>query len=215
MKLVLVADTHCYEPDLPSGDVLVHAGDFLSSGHPSEAHLAAKWLGRQSRKFEHVVCIAGNHDWAFERMGQRGTQDLFNQYASNVTYLLDSSINIGGKNFYGSPWQPEFNNWAFNAARGPDIKKYWDMIPDSGQVDVLITHGPPYGICDQSLPGRSEHFGCSDLARQIEISQPLVHVFGHIHGGYGTHEKSGTTYFNASQVNEAYRNIRTPWEVEI
>ena len=51
--------------------------------------------------------------------------------------------------FYGSPWQPEFHGWAFNLKRGEEIRKVWEKIPD--EVDVLITHGPPYGAVQHAL----------------------------------------------------------------
>jgi len=216
VRLVLISDTHCYEPEITEeGDVLIHAGDFLLSGNKREADLAGAWLGRQAKKFENVVCIAGNHDWAFYHMGEKLTQNFFYSFGTNIHYLQDSSINIDGKNFYGSPVQPEFCNWAFNVPRGAAIRKYWDMIPDAGLVDCLLTHGPPMGILDQSLPGKSENLGCEDLAKKVEISKPLLHVFGHIHGSYGKRTYRGIQFFNASVVNEAYKVVNKPWVVEI
>lgn len=44
---------------------------------------------------------------------------------TNCTYLEDSGTVIEGIRFYGSPWQPEFFGWAFNAKRGGDI----DRVP--------------------------------------------------------------------------------------
>lgn len=217
MKIVLISDTHCYEPDIrEEGDVLVHAGDFLSAGSRAEAEKAAKWFAGVAKRFNSAVCIAGNHDWSFYHLGLDATQALFSQYGDNIHYLLDSSINIDGKNFYGSPWQPEFCNWAFNVARGAAIKKYWDMIPDAGLVDVLITHGPPRGIGDQASPRHgTEHLGCDDLARQVEISQPFIHVFGHIHGGHSRTIHKNTVHYNASICDEAYRPVNKPWIVEL
>ncbi len=58
---------------------------------------------------------------------------------------------IEGLKFYGSPWQPTFHNWAFNLDRGEEIKKVWDKIPND--TDVLITHGPPFGILDKTVEG--------------------------------------------------------------
>jgi Icc-related predicted phosphoesterase len=130
--------------------------------------------------------------------------------------LENSSVNIDGKTFWGSPVQPEFCNWAFNVPRGPEIKKYWDGIPDSGLVDVLVTHGPPMGILDQAAPHRgSDNLGCEDLMKQVEISKPLVHVFGHIHGGAGQQDYRGTRFVNASVVNEAYRVVNPPRVLDI
>ncbi|MCK4490026.1 MAG: hypothetical protein KAU23_07180 [Anaerolineales bacterium] len=51
---------------------------------------------------------------------------------------------IDGTKFYGSPWQPWFYDWAFNLQRGPEIRSKWELIPEG--IDILITHGPPYGI---------------------------------------------------------------------
>jgi Icc-related predicted phosphoesterase len=217
MKIVLISDTHCYEPEIrEEGDVLVHAGDFLLSGSRAEAEKAAQWFAREAKKFSHAVCIAGNHDWFFSKLGEAGTQDFFAQYGDNIHYLENTSVNIDGKNFYGSPMTPTFFDWAFMADRGKPIREYWDMIPDAGLVDVVLTHGPAMGILDQASPKyNSEHCGCEDLARQVEISKPIVHAFGHIHGSYGTRTYHNTQFFNCSQVNEAYQLVNKPWVVEI
>lgn len=208
MRLVLISDTHTFHEQVavPEGDVLVHCGDMGLRGNPQEIQPCLDWLNDQPHK--HVVAIAGNHDWAFQKWPQQ-------LKLGRIDYLENSSVNIDGKNFYGSPVQPEFMNWAFNVARGKAIKEYWDMIPDAGLVDVLLTHGPPMGILDQSSPGKSDHLGCEDLANQVFRSKPLVHVFGHIHGGYGSRENSRIKFFNASQVNEAYKIVNKPWVVDI
>jgi Icc-related predicted phosphoesterase len=176
-------------------------------GSVREVQRCLDWLDAQP--FEHVIAIAGNHDWAFQRQPEQ-------LKLGRINYLENSSVNIEGKNFYGSPVQPEFCNWAFNVTRGPAIKRFWDMIPDAGLVDVLITHGPPRGFLDYQNPRwENNHLGCEDLAKQIEISLPKVHVFGHIHGGYGEREHKGIHLFNASVVNEAYKVRNAPWVVEI
>lgn len=46
---------------------------------------------------------------------------------------------------YGSPWQPEFCDWAFNCSRGSEIRSKFDSIPTDVPIDILVTHGPPYG----------------------------------------------------------------------
>jgi Icc-related predicted phosphoesterase len=209
MKIVLISDTHTFHKQvkIPECDVLIHAGDMGLEGTFWEINKCLHWLNNQPAK--HIVAIAGNHDWAFIR-------DPKMLEIGRINYLENSSVNIDGVNFYGSPVQPEFCGWAFNVPRGPEIKKYWDMIPDAGLVDVLITHGPPMGILDYQNPKWGDnHLGCEDLAKQVTISVPKIHVFGHIHGGYG-HKKIGQTdYFNASQVNEAYNVVNKPFEVEI
>ena len=217
LKLVLISDTHCHTPEIKvEGDVLIHAGDFLSSGRRQEAEGAARWFAEQAKHFKKAVCIAGNHDWFFYELGLNGTQDFFSQYGENIHYLLDSSINIDGANLYGSPWQPEFCNWAFNVPRGAAIKKYWDMIPEAGMVDVLITHGPPMGILDRAYPKRlSQHLGCEELLLRVQDSVPLLHVFGHIHGGYGSEIVGQTHFVNAAVCDEMYRVANAPHVISI
>jgi len=205
MRLVLLSDTHTLHDQVivPDGDVLVHAGDMGLAGTQDEIQLTLDWLNAQPHK--HVVCIAGNHDWAFQK---KVPVDL-----GRVEYLEDSSTNIDGLLFYGSPWQPEFCAWAFNVPRG-HLKPYWDMIPET--VDVLITHGPPHGVLDTSAPGKyAQTLGCEDLRIRVQDVKPKVHVFGHIHGGYGATERGETQYFNAAVCNERYRVTNVPWVVDL
>ena len=102
---------------------------------------------------------------------------------------------------YGSPWTPEFCRWAFNLPRGEALRRVWSRIPDS--TDILITHGPPHGRGDLTL--HSSHFGCRDLLHEIQHRiKPRVHVYGHIHEGYGTSFDGQTLYVNASNLDLGY-----------
>jgi Icc-related predicted phosphoesterase len=108
--------------------------------------------------------------------------------------------------FYGSPWQPWFLNWAFNLQRGKEIQEKWDLI--SNDVDVLITHGPAFGILDRNING--ENAGCENLLSKIEEIRPKVHVCGHIHEGYGQTVRHSIKFINASVNNERYRPTNNP-----
>jgi Icc-related predicted phosphoesterase len=211
MKLVLLSDTHTFHNQVvvPEGDVLVHAGDMCLEGSVKEAQSCLDWLNKQPHK--HVVAIAGNHDWAFALLARKVLLNF-----GRIIYLQNSSANIDGVNFYGSPVQPEFCDWAFNVPRGPKIKKYWDMIPEAGMVDVLITHGPPMGILDQAAPHRgSDHLGCEELMERVKEVVPLVHVFGHIHGSAGSKIVGQTHFVNASVVDESYKIVNSPRVISI
>lgn len=48
------------QPELPDGDLLLHAGDLTQSGSFEELQMQIDWLHSQPRKFK--VVIAGNHD---------------------------------------------------------------------------------------------------------------------------------------------------------
>ena len=208
IRIVCISDTHGQHAKLsvPDGDILIHAGDFMAFGDtPKEIADFNHWLGKQAYWFK--IVTAGNHDLMFERHPGAARELL-----GNAIYLENSGIEVAGLKIWGSPVQPEFNNWAFNVARGEAIRGYWKMIPAG--TDVLVTHGPPFGVLDKSHPS-SAHLGCEELAKAVEQIKPRLHVFGHIHGGYGSITGDGTRFVNASVVNEAYQLIHQPQVVEI
>ncbi|MCL7421771.1 MAG: hypothetical protein M8364_12785 [Methylobacter sp.] len=129
----------------------------------------------------------------------------------NAIYLEDSGIEIDGVKFWGSPWQPFFCNWAFNLPRGPKLAAVWAKIPED--IDVLITHTPPYGILDKIDDGES--VGCEDLSEALKRVKPKIHVFGHIHESYGVLEQDGTIYVNASLNNGYYHLVNAPIVVDL
>jgi Icc-related predicted phosphoesterase len=201
MRLVLISDTHGLHNrlgPLPEGDILIHAGDFMNAGYdPSEAVLFNRWLGQQP--FEYRIVCAGNHDRLFENL-----PDVARSLLTNGIYLEESGITVGGLSFWGSPYTPEFLSWAFMYLRGDRAKEHWDRIPD--KLDVLITHGPPYGVLDQTTP-EGEHLGCEELLRAVGVKKPRIHVFGHIHGGAGCFSDGTTQFVNAAYLNEAYKPL--------
>lgn len=208
MKIVAISDTHNKHAllQLPLGDVLVHAGDVSGRGNEKEILDFLNWFAKQPHK--HKIFIAGNHDFYFEKYPQT---EIYKTLRSEVIYLNDSGITLEGVNFWGSPVQPWFYDWAFNRRRGPEIKKHWDLIP--ANTNVLITHGPPLGILDRTVTG--QHVGCEDLLAAIEKVKPHYNVFGHIHEAYGVLEKKGTIYINASVLNENYRLVNEPVVFEV
>jgi predicted phosphohydrolase len=191
MRIVAVADTHLYEADLgtlPPGDVLIHAGDLLRGGRLAELHAAAGWLQGQSHP--HKVFVAGNHDWCFARQPDEARAVL----GPDIIYLQDSEKVISGVRFWGSPWQPAYNNWAFNLPRGEPLAAKWRLIPAG--IDVLITHGPPAGIGDQA--GMDQREGCADLLTALERVRPVLHLFGHIHQDGGLWRVGQTWFANVT-----------------
>ena len=207
-RIVFISDTHNYHKyvQLPKGEILVHAGDISGQGKPEEVGPFFDWLEEKSKEFEHIIFIAGNHDMSFEYK-HPWLQSWLSKLPANVHYLEDSEIVIDGIKFYGSPWQPEFFDWAFNLPRGKELANKWAQIPKD--TDVLITHGPPYGICDYTLRDNI-HVGCADLLDRVFLIQPKIHVFGHIHEGYGYKVLNGTTFINASTCNLRYSPDNDP-----
>src|SRR5262245_58128712 len=135
MRIVAVADTHLYHGELrvPAGDLFIHAGDMCRRGDLGELERAAGWI--RSLPHTHKIVVAGNHDWAFVDEPERARELL----GPDVVYLQDSEATIAGVRIWGSPWQPEFCDWAFNLPRGPALAEKWALIPRG--IDVLVTHG--------------------------------------------------------------------------
>lgn len=203
MRIICISDTHSRHDhmEVPPGDILIHAGDATMSGRAEEIIKFNHWLGQLPHPYK--ILIAGNHDWLFET-----EPALAEGLITNAHYLRDSSVEIEGLKFYGSPWQPRFMHWAFNLSRGEEIKRKWDLIPDN--TDVLITHGPPHGILDlvpRDSLGSHENTECEELLLAVRKVKPKLHVFGHIHEGYGVARKSGITFVNACVCDAAYRPV--------
>jgi len=202
MRLVITSDTHGRHDlinDLPDGDVFVHAGDFMNSGlHPEEIISFNRWLAKQP--IEHKLVCGGNHDRLFQL-----SRLLARELLTDATYLENTGVSIGGISFWGSPYTPEFLNWAFMYRRGAEAERVWAQIPTG--LDVLITHGPPYGILEQTAAG-GEDLGCVELLKAVKAKKPRVHIFGHIHGGAGTFENGDTRFINAAYLDEQYRQAK-------
>lgn len=184
MRLVCISDTHSLHrriPEIPDGDVLIHAGDCLGAGTLDDVADLNDWLG--SLPHQYKIVIAGNHDAAFQE-----TPDLARETLTNAIYLEDSGVDIEGVQFWGSPWTPPFMNWWFMLDRGQPLYEKWSLIPDN--TDVLITHGPPKNVGDEvSLGFRCFNAGCVDLSHRIDKLSLKAHVFGHIHEGYGEYRR--------------------------
>lgn len=215
MKITLISDTHnkhkLITDDLPGGDLLIHAGDISSMGYEHEIREFCKWYNSLDN-YTNKVFIAGNHDWGFQINTEKVKEIL--DFYGNITYLQDNEVLVGEKlvSVYGSPWQPEFYNWAFNLPRkGDELKEKWDNIPSN--TDILITHGPAYGYVDKVI-GRVENLGCELLTERIKQIKPKIHVCGHIHSGYGYTFDGDTHYINASVLNESYVYYNRPLTID-
>jgi Icc-related predicted phosphoesterase len=209
-SIVIISDTHNKHKhlgELPSADMIIHCGDMTSVGKEHEIHNFMKWFSNLN-KYKYKICVAGNHDWLYERNSILAKSLVPN----NVIYLEDNGVEIEGIKFYGTPVQKHFYNWAFN--RDPNILKlHWEAIPDD--TDVLITHSPPYNILDYVIWNNS-HEGDPSLYNEVtKRIKPIVHCFGHIHGGRGIVEINETTFINACNLDEDYNCIHEPILLEI
>lgn len=206
MRIVCLSDTHGLhgQIEVPEGDILLHAGDLTRSGHLEELREAGDWL--RSLPHRHKLVIAGNHDFCLEQQPEKARALL-----QGLTYLKDEGYDCEGLQIYGSPWQPWFHDWAFNLRRGEPLRKIWAKIPP--RADIVVTHGPPQGILDRCFDGRE--VGCQDLLERLEVVQPKLHVFGHIHEAYGQQRVGETLYVNASSCNLRYQANQKPIVIDM
>jgi Icc-related predicted phosphoesterase len=226
LKITLISDTHAKHnqvtKDLPGGDILIHAGDFMTSGYsPYEAEEFFKWFNAID-SYETKIFIAGNHDRIMQT-DPAWVEMVLDRYHS-IDYLQDEEwvLYFDGPNgdmpeenvrIYGTPWQPEFYDWAFNLPRNSEeMKTRWDAIPSN--TDILVTHGPAFGYLDIPGGGQNIRVGCEMLRHRVDEIRPKIHVFGHIHGSYGHYFNGHTHFFNASVLNERYAYANLPFNVE-
>jgi hypothetical protein len=110
--IVCISDLHEHPVDVPACDLLLIAGDVsfafkgdLASKHAYLAGDFKRWLDRVPAA--EVVLVAGNHDQSIEAWGVPD--------GLRCHYLQDSGIELFGLRIWGTPWQPWFHDWAFNA----------------------------------------------------------------------------------------------------
>ncbi|CAJ0964004.1 unnamed protein product [Ranitomeya imitator] len=129
--------------------------------------------------------------------------------------------------------QPWFYGWGFNLPRGQALLDKWNLIPEA--TDILITHGPPldlasrrtdliqegevlevnYGFLDW-VPKKLQRVGCVELLNTVQRRvQPRLHVFGHIHEGYGVMADGTTTYVNSSVCTVNYQPVNPPIVIDL
>jgi Icc-related predicted phosphoesterase len=211
MRVVTTADIHGHLPEVPPCDVLVIAGDITPLAD-HEVGFQAQWLDTDLRAWlevvpaGHVIAVAGNHDFVFERAADRVPELPW-------TYLRDSDCTIDGVRFWGSPWTPWFMDWAFNAPRDDEAEQFlterYATCPDD--VDVIVLHGPPIGYGDRT--GRGVDAGSTAALELIDRRAAQLCVFGHIHEGRGEWRRGSTTLANVTYVDLAYRPIDAPLTV--
>lgn len=206
MKIVTISDTHTYKPEIPDGDILLHAGDATYRGLEGEVREFGEWF--QSLPHKYKIFVPGNHDLSFESNPLKASEWFYERRNDlNTHILIDQFIEIEGLKIWGTPWQPWFGSWAFNIKKESDMKEKWDMMPNN--TDIMIVHGPPYGVLDQCQDG--SRVGSKTLKDKIRNSNLKLVVCGHIHENYGVkYLKKNTIIANSSICTLSYRPVNKP-----
>jgi len=199
--IVCTSDLHKHLVDIPECDLLLIAGDVshgfgddLAAMHAFLAGDFKDWLDAVPAR--EAVLVAGNHDKSIQAWGVPD--------GLRCHYLQDAEIELLGLRIWGTPWQPWFGDWAYNAPRSDGevfLATKFDRIPAG--IDIVVAHGPPRGCGDRTH--RGAHVGSTALAAALERVEPRLTLTGHIHEAYGRYRLGSLEVINASHVDQSYR----------
>lgn len=215
MIIDCIADLHGFFPKLDGGDLLIVAGDLTASDTPQQHLQFVDWC--RYLPYRKIIVIAGNHDMFLQNIKSK----YFGMpvYHDHCEYLCDSGTEFEGLKIWGSPCSLIFEDinprcTAFTGTE-KDLAEKFALIPD--EIDILITHTPPFGILD-GIPmedGSLYHVGSKSLALKVGKMKnpPQLWIVGHIHEAYGedlpTRDKP-CKIINCSHVNKHYQPVNKP-----
>ncbi|WYZ41485.1 hypothetical protein EsH8_V_000380 [Colletotrichum jinshuiense] len=212
-RILIISDTHGADSlpgseSLCPVDVAIHCGDLTEESKLAEFHSAVKLIKAIDAPLKLV--IAGNHDWTLdtpifkkkidEMQGPVDMDLVRREYGDfgEARRVLNSAVDDDDAGFvfldegthtftlangalmsvYASPHTPSAEDWGFQY--DPREGHQWDV---GGDVDVVVTHGPPEGVMDRTAPG--SRIGCPGLFGAVARAKPRLHCFGHVHRGWG------------------------------
>ncbi len=206
MKIWFISDTHCEHEGLkvPEVDAVIHCGDESIHGNAwmnePEARKFFEWYS--ALEIPTKIFVPGNHSTAIEQGLIRGSD------YPDVRFLIHESMQWNNLKIFGSPYTPDFFDWAYMKPRS-ELDIVWQSIPDD--IDILITHGPPKGILDVTADmytGEPVHVGSKSLMRHVkERIRPRIHAFGHIHDEPGINNFGKITRGSSQFINCACCNL--------
>jgi len=221
MHITAISDLHGVLPAIDPCDLLLIGGDICPHfardiGSPADIHGQAIWLDTALRHWldtlpaTHVVAVAGNHDFVFERAPELVPHNL------RWHFLLHATVSLDGLLIWGAPYQLPFYDWAFNRPEY-ELARHYAAIPPT--ADILLSHGPPQGygdlVANPRSPFAGQHVGSPSLAQVIHLYHPPVVVTGHIHSARGIYAAGPTTVINASILNEDFAHCHPPFSFKL
>lgn len=233
MKITCTGCMHGEYPELPGGDLLIITGDITGSDKIPQWTDFYYWLILQPYRMK--IYIAGNHDRFLKSIMTHSLNKEILEIAgeavlSDVVYLCDDGIEFEGIKIWGSPWTYRFPGinkhcMAFTLKNEQELAKKFALIPED--TDILITHGPPVTYLD-SVPRKNggmeayESVGSGSLLQRVRQIKPRLHVFSHVHEGYGRMtmkypgygDENNMEVVNCSHMNGDYDPVNPPITVE-
>lgn len=232
IRVVCISDTHNSRPELPPGDILIHAGDLTENGSFDEIQRELRWLSSQPHRYK--VLVAGNHDVLLDEKFIEGhperrygtSQKKGDLYWGSVIYLQNSFITLDFPQtqhgaaeserrqiteLTSSPARrlmvygsPFTPQYGTSAFQYSPDPQFWTkmLAPLRTNPEILVTHGPP----KFHLDARDFHrAGCPYLGVEVAGIRPRLHVFGHIHASYGREDAV------LDSMQRSYEDVMVGW----
>ena len=223
-------------------DVVGIAGDIVPLEVQNDTVKSVVWFTRkfvpwaENLNCQKVLLVGGNHDFFLQRIVSdyfknstfKDDKDYIESSSAEliksklilpkkIVYLQDTVYSFNHVKFYGTPWCPDLQNWAFYKSHS-DLEKVFNKIPDD--CDVLITHAPGTendmgtSMWNPGMP----MYGCHELTDKVKESNIKLWVAGHVHTG--NHKPSllsngRTKIVNVSLKDENYKVSFEPLVIEI
>jgi Icc-related predicted phosphoesterase len=203
MRVCVISDTHLGHSalDIPKCDLLIHCGDFSNSGTQRDISLFNHWIKtlKVGGQIKTAILIPGNHDLGFEKDFETSRKNL-----SEVDHVLTNhGIELNGLKIWGCSYVPQFFNWAFMEEEIFLKHTVYNKIQEN--LDILVCHGPPYGILDGN--GCGQKCGSTAMVHHLKRIKPRYFFCGHIHEGRGIYKTPETTFINAAIMDKNYLNL--------
>ncbi|KAJ5255912.1 hypothetical protein N7505_011063 [Penicillium chrysogenum] len=210
IRVVCISDTHTLEwPDVPDGDLLIHAGDLCNDGSARDIQATVDWL--RSLPHPYKVAIGGNHDSYFDvrsrldedRKDPASTGDSFSAVSSStasihslhdlngasridwgdIHYLQHSAVTLS----FADTSTPS-STTPLTSSRSRSLTIY-----GAPQVPAIVPFGPEHAFTypphhdawSGTVPPRNRHSRCPNLLAESWRVRPALHVFGHVHESAG------------------------------
>lgn len=176
-------------------EVLVIAGD------TGEAETISPLLSAAAEMYENVVYVPGNHEyWGVK--GYSAVKDIISEVITrhtNVHWLMDSHVTIGGQRFIGNTlWYADTPEARMGVRNFRDFYRMpctksdpWMFVAHAKTVrylrnsiesgDIVVTHMAPSHISDQRPPDEFSCYYSTDLSGLILDTNPAIWIHGHIH----------------------------------
>lgn len=206
MKILPISDIHgkveilnhiLATIDSDDYDVVVVCGDVWEG---SKVTAKTDWVSFQQVIQKPIIMIQGNHDY--------WDNTIFDD-CEDIHLLHNDLLEIDGVKFFGTPYTVNFGGWNWMNSEESLYDMWSDTIPEG--IDVLLSHGPPYGHCDNCnqpvYTNDSESKLGSKSLYSVLIDKAPKYVFcGHIHTGDRFKVLNDVTkVYNVSCLDEAYQ----------